>query len=163
LTLLKDTGIVPRLLYADDTTNTLVEEDKGWLSMRNSPIPLDFDQQLRRILCLLRQNRIVHRDMTYPNFVIDEITGMIYLIDFGDSFTWYGGWYETQNCNWRNLQNLFTIWARGYDEEKYLEDFIDATIPEITGDRQWRPPAHTWTSLNQNKIGSLFIAKELLK
>jgi hypothetical protein len=101
--------------------------------------------------------------MTYPNFVIDEITGMIYLIDFGDSFTWYGGWYETRNYNLRNLQNLFTIWARGYDEEKYLEDFIDVTVPEITGDRQWRPPAHTWTSLNQNKIGSLFIAKELLK
>jgi serine/threonine protein kinase len=150
-------------LYSDDATNTLVEEDKGWLSMRNSPIPVDFDQQLRRMLCILRQHSVVHRDVTYSNFLIDEITGMIYLIDFGDAFVADGGWWEPQNYNWRNMQNLFTMWARSYDEEARFEDFIDTTIPEVRGDRQWRPPAHKWNSLGENKIGSLFLSKELLK
>jgi hypothetical protein len=166
LTTLEHTGIVPRLLYSDDSSLTLVEEDKGFLTMRNSPIPVDFDVQLRRILCILRKHAIVHRDLTYPNFIIDEVTGMIYIIDFGDAVMWDNtnhGWLQWDNFNWRNLHNLFMIWLRKYDEEERLEAFIADTIPEITGDRQWRPPTRQWTSLNQNKIGSLLLAKELVK
>lgn len=159
LTMLEDTGIVPRLLYSDDSTLTLVEEDKGFLTMRNSPIPVDFDQQLRRILCILRHHSIVHRDVTHPNFVIDEITGMLYIIDFGDA---YVGTLESR-FNWRNIQNLFNIWWNQYDEEARMDEFIADTIPEIRGNRQWRPPAHQWTSLSQNKMGSLLLSKELLK
>jgi hypothetical protein len=159
LTILKDTGITPRLLYSDDATLTLVEEDKGFLTMRNSPIPVDFDRQLRRILCILRKHNMVHRDVTHPNFVIDEITGMLYIIDFGDAYVAT----PELTFNWRNIQNLFTIWWNRYDEEARVEKFIADTLPDIRGDRQWRPPAHQWTSLEQNKIGSLLLSKELLK
>jgi hypothetical protein len=163
LTLLQGTGIAPRILYSDDATHTLVEEDQGWLTMRNSPIPVDFDQQLRRILCILRQHSIVHRDLTYPNIVIDEVTGKLSIIDMGDAFVAIDGWYNWQNYNWRNLQNLWNIWWHQYDEEAKLEDLITRTIPEITGDRQWRPPVRHWESLSQNKIGSLLLGRELLK
>lgn len=178
LTVLHDTGIAPRLLYSDDATLTLVEEDKGFLTMRNSPIPVDFDQQLRRILCILRQHSMVHRDVTYPNFIIDEVTGMIYIIDFGDAYLGPSqfssntvGTSSQQSTtisssttwNWRNIQNLFNIWWNNYDEEARLEEFIAKTIPEVRGTRQWRPPAHQWTSLTQNKMGALLLSKELLK
>jgi hypothetical protein len=159
LTILNDTGIAPRLLYSDDAKLTLVEEDKGFLTMRNSPIPIDFDRQLRRILCILRQHSMVHRDVTHPNFVIDEITGMLYIIDFGDA---YVGTREL-TFNWRNLQNLFTIWWNQYDEERRVEEFIADVLPDIRGDRQWKPPAHLWTSLEQNKVGLRLLSRELLK
>ncbi|KAG7349734.1 phosphotransferase enzyme family protein [Nitzschia inconspicua] len=164
LTLLNGTGIAPRLLYSDDATLTLVEEDKGFLTMRNSPIPVDFDQQLRRILCILRHYSIVHRDLTYPNFVIDEVTGMLYIIDFGDSHVGAGANERAGDYwNWRNVQNLFNIWWNSYDEEARMEEFITKTIPEIRGSRQWRPPTHQWTSLSQNKMGSLLLSRELVK
>jgi Phosphotransferase enzyme family len=161
LTLLNDTGIAPRLVYTDDDTLTLVEEDKGFLTMRNSPIPVDFDQQLRRILCILRQHSIIHRDLTYPNFIIDEVTGMLYIIDFGDAHV--GTTDDNEYWNWRNVQNLFNIWWSDYDEETRMEEFIADTIPEVQGSRQWRPPAHQWSSLNQNKMGAMLLSKELLK
>lgn len=87
LTLLQNEDFVPRLLYSNDTTLTIVEEDRGQLTMMNAPIPMDFDQQIHRMICRLRQYyRIIHRDITYTNFVIDPKTGFISLIDFGDAF-----------------------------------------------------------------------------
>ena len=41
----------------------------------------------RRIVCILHQKyRIIHRDISYTNFVIDAKTGFISLIDYGDAF-----------------------------------------------------------------------------
>ena len=157
--MLAEEDFVPNLLYYNDTTQTLVEEDRGQLTMMNAAIPLDFDQQLRRMVCRLSTKyRIVHRDLYYPNFVIDPSTGYISLIDFGDAFVaasqtltspksatesatteFMSFWRNNENWNRRNLINLFNIWLHSYDEQQYVERFIEMTIPHIYGNRQWRP------------------------
>lgn len=172
LTILADTRIVPRILFSDDATRTLVEESMGQVTMMNSPIPVDFDQQLRRILCILRQHKVIHRDLTFPNFVVDEVSGMIFLIDFGDAFLGVDGGImanvfpssqeQDRPFNWRNLVNLLNIWLSNYDEEVRLEEFIAFTQPKVHGERQWRPKPWKWTSHRQMKEGSLFLAQELL-
>jgi serine/threonine protein kinase len=158
LTLLKDTGIVPRILYSNDTTQTIVEEEKGQYTMRSyysksnlkknhkhkksttSPtIPIDFDQQLRRILCLLQQYSVIHRDITDANFIIDDDTGMMSIIDFGDAYVVY----ESANYNWRNIQNLFMIWWNNYLENQRMEEFITIIKSQLMKGirKQWRPPS----------------------
>ena len=164
LTLLEHAQIAPRILYADDATATMVEEDLGTITMMNSPIPMDFDLQLRRIRCILREHAILHRDLLFRNFIIDKKTGKVFVIDFGDAFVWEGGGvWNSQNFSSRNLVNLFNMWWRGHDEDANLEWLIDYTKPEIRGDRQWRPPQekHHWTSLNQNRMGALLLPNQV--
>jgi hypothetical protein len=172
LTILADTGIVPRILYSDDATLTLVEESKGKLTMMNSQIPVDFDHQLRRILCILRRHKIVHRDVTFPNFVVDEATGMVYLIDFGDAFLGTEGgimanlfpsWriHQDRPFNWRNVENLLNIWLSSYDEERRLEELIATARPKVSGERQWRPKPWKWTTHSEMKMGSLLVSAQI--
>ena len=163
--ILAEEDFVPNLLYYNDTTQTIVEEDRGQLTMMNAAIPLDFDQQIRRMVCRLSTKyKIVHRDLYYPNFVIDPSTGFISLIDFGDAFVaasqtlaspksptefatdsttaaFMSFWRNGENWNRRNLINLFNIWLHSYDEQQHVEQFIEKTIPHIYGNRQWRPKA----------------------
>lgn len=173
LTILADTGIVPRVLYSDDTTNTLVEESMGEVTMMNSPIPVDFDEQLRRIFCILRQHKVVHRDVKYTNIVINDVTGMLFLIDFGDAFLGTEGGVlanlfpspsqqKDRPFNWRNMVNLINILIFNYDEERVMEDFIAKTRPKVLGRRQWRPKPWKFTSHAQMKVGTRFLGQELL-
>jgi serine/threonine protein kinase len=171
LTLLKDSGIVPRILYSNDTTQTIVEEEKGQYTMRSyysnlkkkhnhkkstssiPKIPIDFDQQLSRILCILQQYSIIHRDITDANFIIDDDTGMISLIDFGDAYVAYDydaaiipsllSLLSTNNYNWRNIQNLFMIWWNNYLEIQRMDEFITIIKSQLMNGirKQWRPPS----------------------
>ena len=59
LTMLHDEDFVPNLLYSNDTTLTIVEEDRGQLTMMNSPVPIDFDVQLRYV-CHFPRAAILH-------------------------------------------------------------------------------------------------------
>jgi serine/threonine protein kinase len=168
LTLLETVGIGARILYADDATATMVEEDMGRVTMMNAPIPLDYDVQLRRIRCLLQEHSILHRDLNWRNFLVDKGTGKVTIIDFGDAFVWHGGGvWNRQNYSYRNVVNLFNIWWRSHDEDASLERMIAFTIPEIKGDRQWRPPAlatstlHHWNSLSQHRMGALLLPNQV--
>jgi hypothetical protein len=166
LTLLQNTGIVPRILYADDATHTLVEEDLGRVTMMNSKIPLDFDLQLRRIRCILQRHRIIHRDITWRNFIVDMEAGFITIIDFGDAFLWGGDNEDDEDdernilYGWRNMINLFNLWWRNYSEERRLEDLIEDTKPHLTGERIWKPE-HRWTSMMQNRVGALLLTQQM--
>ncbi|OEU19353.1 hypothetical protein FRACYDRAFT_235400 [Fragilariopsis cylindrus CCMP1102] len=164
LTLLQDTGIVPRILYSNDTTQTIVEEEKGQYTMRSYystkststifKIPIDFDQQLRRILCILQQHSLIHRDITDANFMIDDETGMISIIDFGDAA--YVAAYDEPSANanyynWRNRQNLWMIWWNNYLETQRMEEFIAIIQSQLRNGlrKQWRPPSSS--SLRQQQ------------
>jgi len=121
------------ILYADDASATMVEANAG-PAMSISTWPDDFEPQLRRIMCLLRRQHMIHRDLNWQNFVVDETTGRIYIIDFGDAFVWQsqpgdteeegGAWRNWQNYQRRNLVNLFNIWWKQHDEQQQLEDLI---------------------------------------
>lgn len=106
LTMLKDANITSRILYADDETGTMVEEDMGEVTLMNSPVPYDYKEQLHRIQCILQQHSIIHRDFNFRNFIANQVTGKINIIDFGDAVVWEGGLWNMQNYNWRNLQNV---------------------------------------------------------
>lgn len=159
LTILHHTGFTPRIMYADDETSTLVEEDLGFVTMLNAPIPIDFDKQIRHIHCVLREHSIIHRDLTYPNFIIEPNTGKMKLIDFGDAFIWDGGWTENQNYYQRNIENLFNLWWKYQDEQAHVEWLIKITKPEVKGDRQWRPPElkHQFHTGTQQRAGVLLL------
>jgi serine/threonine protein kinase len=174
LTLLAKEDFVPNILYYSDADLTIVEEDRGQLTMMNAAIPLDFDQQIHRMICILHHRyKIIHRDIAYTNFVVDPQTGFVSLIDFGDAFVAHTSsddvigvssssssspppsmqalkwWKDVDNWNGRNLINLLNIWLSTYDENERVEQFITDTIPHIYGKRQWRPPPQKWR-LNTN-------------
>jgi hypothetical protein len=110
LTLLHNAGITSRILYADDEIGLMVEEDMGKVSMMNSQIPLDdYVDQLQRIQCILQQHSIIHRDYNFRNFVVNQATGKIMIIDFGDAVVWQGGLWNPENYNLRNVENVSTI------------------------------------------------------
>jgi RIO-like serine/threonine protein kinase len=133
-----------RLLYAGDNTkpNTMAEENMG-PTMSISSWPDDYATQLRRIVCILRKHRIIHRDLNWQNFVVDETTGRIYVIDLGDAFVWQGGVWNLDNYKSRNLVNLFNIWWKHHDEQEQLDDLI-AKIARLrktaNGNRIWKAP-----------------------
>jgi hypothetical protein len=110
-----------RILYADD--KTMVEENMG-PTMSISTWPDDFEIQLRRIVCILRKHSIIHRDLNWKNFVVDETTGRIYVIDLGDAFVWQDGMWNLQNYRKHNLRNLFNIWWKHHDEQEQLDNLI---------------------------------------
>lgn len=109
LSLLRDAGITSRILYTDDEKAIMVEEDMGLLTMMNSPIPLDYVSQLQRIQCLLSEYSIIHRDYNFRNFVVNQDTGRIMIIDFGDAVVWQGGFWNAENYNLRNIENVSTL------------------------------------------------------
>jgi hypothetical protein len=171
LTLLKDAGIGARILYANDETATMVEEDMGRVTMLNSEIPDDFDVQLWRIRCLLRHHQILHRDLTWQNIIVNKYTGKLTVIDFGDAFVWQGySWQERMWRHWenysrRNVENLFNIWWKHYDEDGQLERLISATRPQVKGDRLWKPPNSTkdrFSSIAQNRAGAALLPNQVL-
>lgn len=106
LTMLENTGITSRILFADDETGTMVEEDMGEITLMNSPVPWDYKEQMHRIQCILQQHAIIHRDFNFRNIIANQETGMIHIIDFGDAVVWQGGLWNPENYNWRNLQNV---------------------------------------------------------
>lgn len=136
LILLQDSGITARLLYSDDETLTLVEEEIASSTLWEAPIPREFDIQLLFIRCILLQHSIVHRDFTAPNFVVNPMTGRLYIIDFGDAFVWDDQWMSSG----RNLVNLFNIWWRWHDEDSQRQMLVDATKPRVKGGMKWKRP-----------------------
>jgi hypothetical protein len=170
LTLLQDAGIGARILYADDETATMVEEDMGRVTMLNSEIPDDFDVQLWRIRCLLRHHQILHRDLTWQNIIVNQFTGKLYVIDFGDAFVWQGFswqerlWRHWENYSRRNVENLFNIWWKHYDEDGQLERLISETRPEVKGDRLWKPPSTTYqrSSIAQHRAEAAMLFNQVL-
>lgn len=106
LLMLQEAGITSRILYADDETGTMVEEDMGEVTLMNSPVPWDYKEQMHLIQCILQQHSIIHRDFNFRNFIANQATGKINIIDFGDSVVWQGGLWNLENYNWRNLQNV---------------------------------------------------------
>jgi hypothetical protein len=103
--LLEGLGIVPRILFTDDDRKLMVEENLG-RTISSSLLPPDFEVQLRRLLCILHNHKVIHRDLNWQNVVVDEQTGKVYLIDLGDAFVW-------GNLMLRNVINLFNIWWKG--------------------------------------------------
>jgi hypothetical protein len=137
-----------RILYADFKTkpNTMAEENMG-PTMSISSWPEDYEIQLRRIVCMLRTHYIIHRDLNWQNFVVDETTGRIYVIDLGDAFVWQGGVWNLENYRRHNLVNLFNIWWKHHDEQEQLDDLIDkiARLRKQAAyvGRIWKAPAAT--------------------
>jgi serine/threonine-protein kinase RIO1 len=144
----------------------MVEEDMGRVTMLNSPIPDDFDVQLRRIRCLLQHHQILHRDLTWQNLILNQDTGKLYVIDFGDAFVWNGfsSWGGNNNWSSRNVENLFNIWWKHYDEERQLEWLISETRLEVKGDRLWKPPStiYRYNSIAQNRAGAALLVNQVL-
>lgn len=146
LKLLEPAGDVgARILYADEKTKpeTMAEENMG-PSMSVSTWPEDYAIQLRRIVCILRKYSIIHRDLNWNNFVVDESTGRIYVIDLGDAFVWQGGMWNLQNYRRHNLVNLFNIWWKHHDEQEQLDDLIDKIAAKLRKPynvrRIWKTP-----------------------
>jgi hypothetical protein len=137
LTILKDAEITARLLYSDEETLTLVEEEIALSTLWEAPIPRNFDMQLIYIRCILLNYSVVHRDFTAPNFVVHPTTGKLYIIDFSDAFAWDDQWMSSG----RNLVNLFNIWWKWHDEDSQRHVLVDTTKPMVKGDMQWKRPA----------------------
>ena len=109
--ILEPYGIVPNILFADDESKLMVEENLG-RTISTSLLPEDFEGQLRRLLCIFRKEKIIHRDLNWQNVVVNEETGKVYLIDLGDAFVWTTDGHR-ENYMLRNLINLFNIWWKG--------------------------------------------------
>jgi hypothetical protein len=130
LTLLKDSDITARLLYSDEDTLTLVEEEIAPSTLWFAPIPSNLEVQLLYIRCILLQYSIVHRDFTASNFVVHPRTGKLYIIDFSDAFVsdkdqgrmWFSGR--------RNLVNLFNLWWKWHNEDAQRQILLDRTTEE---------------------------------
>ena len=135
LTILHDSPITARLLYADDESLTLVEEELALATLWDAPIPRDFNVQLQFIRCMLLKHSIVHRDFTAANFMVHQITGKLYVIDFSDAFVWDDQW-----TSWHNLLNLFNIWWKWHDEDAQRHELVEITKPLRNGDKRWKRP-----------------------
>ncbi|CAJ1944379.1 unnamed protein product [Cylindrotheca closterium] len=140
LHMLEDAGITSRILFADDETGTMVEEDMGEVTLMNSPVPWDYKDQMHRIQCILQKHSMIHRDFNFRNFIANQATGKINIIDFGDAVVWQGGLWNPKNYNWRNLQNMFSLWWRRHDSEDQLRIMFEVAEPMLVGKRIWRQP-----------------------
>lgn len=137
--ILEKYGIVPKILYADDESKTMVEENLG-KTISSSLLPEDFETQLRRLLCIFRQEKMIHRDLNWQNVVVDEEIGKVYLIDLGDAFAWTSdGAFHGENFMLRNLVNLFNIWWKGHDEMAQVEQLVRGVnqMIRVRPDRVW--------------------------
>ena len=166
LTMMHNSTVTPRILYADDPSLVIVEEDLGHVTMMNSRIPLDFEIQITRIHCILQYYGIIHRDITWRNFIIDLSVGYISIIDFGDAYIWKkisnNNENDHQSESWRNMVNLFNIWWKSYNEEEQFKHFVSVTNKNLKGERIWQPE-HRWTSLQANKVGRAMVLNSQLQ
>jgi len=64
----------PRMLYFDDATHTMVEEDLGPpMRLAKNKLPSDWEIQIRLLHCaLLLQHSLLHRDWTDVNILISK-------------------------------------------------------------------------------------------
>ncbi len=136
LKILQDSVITSRILYSDDHTMTLVEEELASATLWDAPIPRDFDVQLLYIRCILLKHSIVHRDFTAANFMVHQNTGKVYVIDFSDAFIWDDEWTSSS----RNLINLFNIWWKWHDEDDQRQELVELTKRMRVGDMRWKKP-----------------------
>eukprot|EP00980_Cylindrotheca_fusiformis_P014817 scaffold4031_cov135-Cylindrotheca_fusiformis.AAC.4 len=149
LTLLQHAGITSQILYTDDEKGIMVEEDMGELTMMNSPVPLDYVVQLQWIHCVLVQHSIIHRDYNFRNFLVNQTTGKIMVIDFGDAVVWQGGLWNIENYNLRNLENMFSLWWKRHSSQAQLDIMVEVAEPMLFGNRIWRQPIGFRSSRNR--------------
>lgn len=135
LNILQDSHITARLLYSDDESLTLVEEELALSTLWDAPIPRDFNVQLQFIRCILLKHSMVHRDFTSANFMVHQVTGKVYVIDFSDAFIWDDQWNSLHN-----LVNLFNIWWKWYDEDAQRLELVEMTKTLWNGNKRWKRP-----------------------
>lgn len=136
LELLQDSGITARLLYSDDESLTLVEEQISPYPLWDAPVPFDVGTQLLNIRCILLQHSILHRDFTANNFIVDPIGGKLFVIDFSDAFVGDDRWWTS----WRNLVNLFNVWWKWHDEDAQRHELTHETKMLLKKGNVWEPP-----------------------
>lgn len=88
-------GHVPEVLSYDPATKTLIMQGINGMSLSDfygesaSAVPEKLWQEVRRLVSVLLDNGVVYKDITGYNFILEEETDKVYIIDFEHAaFLW---------------------------------------------------------------------------